>query len=265
MFEKYKDQLSSNAKQLLNDGYFTFRIKDINKLEYFKDLFSSYLNDICNLNPTSLDELHDILSIDDLNDVRYGFFKHINNNIQNIVLKYLDLAKEPMIDVVGSELAANRTLNFSIQLPNDDTSLLPIHSDVFSGESAFQINLWVPLVDVFDTNSMFIFNPKFSKSVLQNIKKFEEKGIDHLLNENKKEYKFIDLKYGEALIFTPTCLHGNVINNTNKTRISFNCRYKNIFSPYNESEENEKKIGSFYEPINLKVASIIGFEHEFGK
>ncbi len=57
----------------------------------------------------------------------------------------------------------------------------------------------------------------------------------------------------------------NVINNTNKTRISFNCRYKNIFSPYSESEENEKKIGSFYEPINLKVASIIGFEHEFGK
>ena len=43
------------------------------------------------------------------------------------------------------------------------------------------------------------------------------------------------------------------------------CRYKNIFSPYNEFEENEKKIGSFYEPINLKVASIIGFEHQFGK
>ena len=78
-----------------------------------------------------------------------------------------------MFDVVGTEIAGNRTLNFSIQVPNDETSLLPIHSDVFSGESEFQVNLWVPMVDVFDTNSMFIFNPQFSRNVLRNIKNYE--------------------------------------------------------------------------------------------
>ena len=182
-----------------------------------------------------------------------------------IVSKYLGLARESIYDTVGDEIAGNRTLNFSIQLPNDKSSLLPIHSDMFSGESEFQINLWVPIVDAFKTNSMFIFNPEFSNNILQNINKYESKGINYFLDRYKKEYAFIKINYGQVLIFTPTCLHGNVENKTDKTRISFNCRYKNLFSPYNEYEENEKKIGSFYEPINLKVASIIGLEHRFGK
>ena len=30
-----------------------------------------------------------------------------------------------------------------------------------------------------------------------------------------------------------------------------------------QHEENEKKLGSFYEPLIVKAASIIGFEHKF--
>ena len=32
-----------------------------------------------------------------------------------------------------------------IQMPQDNTSILPSHADTFSGESSYQINLWVPL------------------------------------------------------------------------------------------------------------------------
>ena len=49
-----------------------------------------------------------------------------------------------------------RKINLSIQLPYDNSSLLPIHSDVWSGCSPFVV-LWVPLVDVYDSKSMFIF------------------------------------------------------------------------------------------------------------
>ena len=33
-----------------------------------------------------------------------------------------------------------KSLNLSIQFPKDDSSLLPIHSDVWSGDSPFEIN-----------------------------------------------------------------------------------------------------------------------------
>ena len=45
-----------------------------------------------------------------------------------------------------------KNLNLSIQCPNDNSSLLPIHFDVWSGDSPFEINLWVPLVDCYKLN-----------------------------------------------------------------------------------------------------------------
>ena len=47
-------------------------------------------------------------------------------------------------DMVGSEIAKSKS-NLSIQYPNDDKSVLSIHTDFFSGESLFQVNLWIPL------------------------------------------------------------------------------------------------------------------------
>ena len=39
--------------------------------------------------------------------------------------------------IVGNELAMQLRVNLSIQLPGDDSSLLPLHSDVWSGDSQF--------------------------------------------------------------------------------------------------------------------------------
>ena len=263
LFNNFYDQLSPNGKLLVDEGYFITNIEKIKTIDYFKNLFIRYLVDNYGLVNPNISELHDFISYETVNKLRYGFFQYINNPDYKIILNYLELAKDAMYDVVGSELSANRTLNCSIQLPNDKSSLLPVHSDVFSGESEFQINLWVPLVSVSGTNSMFIFKPEISKYILKNIKKYENTGIECILNEYPNDYQFIKLNYGQALIFTPTCLHGNVVNKTNITRVSFNCRYKNLFSPYNQYEENEKKLGSFYEPLIIKAASLIGFEHRF--
>ena len=83
--------------------------------------------------------------------------------------------------------------------------------------------------------------------------------------ENKDEYIFLDVPFGKALIFSPTCLHGNVLNQTKTTRLSFNCRYKNLFTPYHKSEESEKKLGSFYKPLSPKAATLIGLKFNFNE
>ena len=53
-----------------------------------------------------------------------------------------------------------KRLNLSIQIPNDSSSLLPIHSDVWSGDSPYEINLWVPLVNCYQNKVYVYFNQK---------------------------------------------------------------------------------------------------------
>tara|TARA_B100000575_G_scaffold292129_2_gene299741 strand:- start:882 stop:1673 length:792 start_codon:yes stop_codon:yes gene_type:complete len=260
LIQDFHEKLDEQSKELIKDGFFVFDIEDKKYLDLLRHNLLTYLRKY-NSNISDLGEIHKYIKIEDLNDVRLGFYNEINRD-ELFSIKYLQLGYKAITNVAGTELASNKNVNFSMQLPNDESSKLPIHMDTFSGESPFQINLWVPLTDVNDTNSMFIFNPKFSKEVQNNLSNFEKGGLESLLENNKDDYVFLNVPYGKAIIFTPTCLHGNVINKTNKTRISFNCRYKNLFSPYNQKEGNEKKLGSFYKAISPKAATLIGLANK---
>ena len=88
---------------------------------------------------------------------------HIINELNKdikIRFHYFNLGKKNLYHLAGNELMMQKNLNLSIQCPNDTSSILPIHSDVWSGDSPFEINLWVPLVDCYKTKSMYILNPK---------------------------------------------------------------------------------------------------------
>ena len=78
-------------------------------------------------------------------------------NKQDWILdKMFELFNSQIKLILGDELAVQKKVNLSIQLPNDNSSILPMHSDFFSGESIYQLNLWLPLVSVNKTSSMFI-------------------------------------------------------------------------------------------------------------
>jgi sporadic carbohydrate cluster 2OG-Fe(II) oxygenase len=262
MLKNYYKNQSNNSKQLIDNGFF---IADIENIDFLNEIRSNFIDFIkqefsFDLEYQDLEKIHKYIGSNIVNEVRVKFFQEMNASSNNFNSNYLTLAKNSMYEVVGTELASNKMVNFSIQMPNDNTSILPIHSDMFSGESPFQINLWVPLTDAKDTNSMFIFNPSFSKQVCSQLSYYEKAGLNQLMDSNKSEYQFLNVPYGKALIFTPTCLHGNVLNTSNKTRMSFNCRYKNLFSPYSSTEESDKKLGSFYSPLSPKAASLIGLD-----
>ncbi len=258
MLDEHIKSLSNQSLQLINEGFIKFQVEELKQLEAIKSKFITLLRNKYLINLDNLERLHEKIDYEMINKIRLDFYDKMNEKLE-FSTSYLKLGYDMIVDTVGTELAGNKKVNFSIQMPNDDSSILPIHCDTFSGESEFQINLWIPLTDCFETNSMYIFNPKFSRKVNKNLKDYEKIGLDNLLKEYEKEYQFIEVKYGEGIIFTPTCLHGNILNKTDSTRISFNCRYKNIFSPYANKLENEKKLGSFYKMISPKAATIIGF------
>ena len=178
------------------------------------------------------------------------------------VLKNLFLGAKEYIELcVGSELCVS-DINLSIQLPSDKTSVLDMHTDFFSGESLFQVNLWMPFVNVKKTQSMFIINPENSLKILRQIKSNNSITFHDIKKKYSKYIKWINFKKGEAMIFSPNCLHGNVVNLERKTRWSINIRYKNLFSPYNDIH-NEKKISAFYKPFSPKGITLFNLEHNF--
>ena len=137
-----------------------------------------------------------------------------------------------------------KKINLSIQLPQDDSSLLAVPQMYGQAEnSPFEIVVWVPLVDCYKTKIMCILPPK--KNIVL-IKKFREKNIQIMKKSFqliKNDVKWIKINFGEVLIFNQSLPHGNRVNREKETRWTLNCRFKNTFTPY-----GDKKIGGF-EPI----------------
>jgi sporadic carbohydrate cluster 2OG-Fe(II) oxygenase len=149
-------------------------------------------------------------------------------------------------------------VNLSIQFPGDDSSLLATHADTWSGDSPFEVVVWLPLVDCYKTKSMYILPPEKNINLNKNFKGMSGKNSEDLFQSIESDVQWIDINYGEVMIFNQSLPHGNRINQENETRWSMNCRFKGLFSPY-----GDKKIGEFFEPITTKAASISGLNYQY--
>lgn len=211
-------------------------------------------------NSSVFNNFHKLISKKELNNLRFNIYKKINNNKLFGEIFY-ELAKNYLDELVGNEIAMQKKINLSIQMPNDKDSLLDLHSDIYAGESPFQVVVWIPLVDVYDTKSMFFTKPKHNKkmnSQLLNTNKFTTKDM---YNKNKRKFNFLKIKFGDVLIFSPLILHGNTINKTKETRFSLNCRFKSLLSPYDVLIKSHRNIPNFYKPLNVKPLTKIGFNY----
>ena len=171
---------------------------------------------------------------------------------------YFQLAKNTIFNIVGNELAMQNNINLSIQLPGDEDSLLPLHSDTWSGDSPFETVLWVPLVNCYKTKSMFILSSYNYEKFRKIFKKVKNTSSENLHNKVKKYLKYLKVNYGNFLLFNQNLPHGNSVNKTNETRVSLNCRFKGLFTPY-----KEKKIGDFFSPLIVKPATKIGLSYKY--
>ncbi len=169
---------------------------------------------------------------------------------------YFACGRNVLETLVGNELAMQRGLGFSIQLPNDTSSVLPLHSDAWSEDSPFEVVLWVPLVDVAATQSMFILRRQADLAWRQRMHEFADRSVEDLFTTLEHEVEYLTIPYGHVLCFTHTLMHGNRINTERNARWSINIRFKGLFTPY-----SDKKLGDFFDPITLRPASRIGIDY----
>ena len=100
---------------------------------------------------------------------------------------------------------------------------------------------------------MYILEPKFNKNFEKQILKKKYISSKNIYKLIKKKITWIDIKYGQYLLFNQALPHGNIVNIEKETRISMNCRFKSLYSPY-----GDKKIGEFFLPITTRAISEIG-------
>jgi hypothetical protein len=253
--------LSNSEKKLsqkfLEKGYIISKVEDRNSLKVILNLVLRSIHKIIKDKKINLNNIHNLLPVDQLNEFRLGIINDINKN-PILRLHYFKLARNLLYSLAGNELMMQKNINLSIQFPNDKNSLLPIHSDVWSGDSAYEINLWVPLVNCYKTKSMYILENKYNNNFLKKMKSAKIKSSDDIFRIVKNKIRWLDVNYGECLIFNQGLPHGNVINQESETRWSMNCRFKSIFSPY-----GDKKIAEFFLPITTRAMTEVGMNFEY--
>ncbi len=247
------------SKNYIKSGFIINQIDKTKELNYLTNFLKSNIANFLKIkkkNDLNLNNLHRYVG-KDLNKLRLFLINKLNKDLR--FKKYLfEIAKKEIFEIVGNELAMQKNVNLSIQCPNDDSSLLPIHSDTWDGNSPFEAVLWVPFVDCSKTKSMFILNAQKYNKFEKAYKKKEVKSANDLYKNLKPHIEFVKIKHGEFMLFNQNLPHGNIINKSNETRISLNCRFKSLFTPY-----RQKELGSFFKPLIIRPASRIGLKYKF--
>jgi sporadic carbohydrate cluster 2OG-Fe(II) oxygenase len=250
------------TKIFLENGYIISKVENISSLKYISSLISKSINQQLKKKISlNLNKTHQKISIEELNNFRLGIINKINKD-KLLRYHYFNIAREALYVLAGNELMMQKNINLSIQFPNDNSSLLPIHSDVWSGDSPYEINLWVPLVNCYKTKSMYILEQKNYVDFKKKMQKNQYSSSEDIFKLVKNKVRWLNVDYGKFLIFNQALPHGNIVNIEKETRWSMNCRFKSFFSPY-----GDKKVGEFFLPITTRAISEIGmnFEYPFNK
>lgn len=247
-----------------NKGYLIKDIKDLNILEEIRNIyFDSAKKNITKNKKYDkynkgqfLNNFHKIIKPENLNSLRLKIINDVNKN-NKLRKLYYNIARKWLDNLIGNEVAMQLRVNLSIQLPNDSSSLLPLHSDVWSGDSPFETVVWIPLVDCYNTKAMYILPPNKYEKIKFLFNNKNNNSTDKIFKKIKNDFRWLNIKYGQVLIFNQCLPHGNVVNIEKETRWSLNCRFKSIFTPY-----RDKKLGEFFEPITLKKVSELALKYK---
>lgn len=243
-------------EDFLEKGYVIVDVEDREALDRIRDEVALLANG--GETPSDpvkvLEDYHNVGDMDDFNARKMAVANGINEE-EWLRPSVYSLTRNTINSLVGSQVAMQNKAILTVLMPRDKTSTLPIHADVFSGETSYQVNQWFPLVDVEGTMSMFYLEREYSEIALKEMFAGKYKSMADLFTAYEDKLKFITVPYGKQVIFCSNFLHGNVMNKEGRTRWAFHARYANIMSPFRSPE---KSLGNFYRAELLRPVTQLG-------
>lgn len=257
-FERPEEMVVRDA--FLRDGYVIAPAEDRAALDRIRDFVAQAAASHLGITQageagTFLDTIGERVAVAQLNDLRLRLIDSLQT-APWFRPTYYACARGLLETIVGNELAMQRGLGLSVQLPGDESSVLPLHSDAWSEDSPFEVVLWIPLVDVFRTKSMFVLSLDADAKWRTRLAEFSSRSVEDFTNAAQDDLRYLDIPYGNVLVFTHTVMHGNRVNRESTARWSINVRFKSLFTPY-----SDKQLGDFFDPIVVRPATRIGMNY----
>ncbi len=247
-----------DEESFLEKGYDIVEAEDMDKLNRLRDAIFHKAKEIVDYKGDNAEELfnhfHNYkLQGVQLNEKRMEIIKWCNQNLETGKTVY-EIFSNSITQLIGPDVVTQKNTNIVIQQPGD-MDIAATHRDS-PLNSHFEIIVWLPLVDIYGTKSMYILNLKKSLASLELLKDtktgykdFNKYAIEH--GEN------VTIPYGKALLFWPGLAHGSHVNKEKETRWALNMRYKNIFSPC-----GPKGLTEFFDLLRLSPLAKIAFDYE---
>lgn len=208
-----------------------YAICKIENIEIFERLRNSFIDNI----QSSKEEKKDIdlirkkiakMTKGEINNINIKFLTHNKNLSEMMVQSFSNLIEK----LCGKELFIQRRAHMTVNAPGEDQAKQVAHYEMISGISPFTYIIWAPLHDINDDSGAYHINLEKSLSIMKN----EEKnglvsGPDVLdFMGNKKPPR---IKFGEAIIFNPFVIHGNIPFASEYARIACNVRFQSSKMP----------------------------------
>ena len=248
-------------------GYLIIDHENDNSYKKLKEIVEESIKisvkNICGKKLKSLSKFHETVTNINVNDVRVHSYNLINS-FPNLHDLCFSLIKNQINNLLGPDLAVQAKVNLSIVPPHDKSSIIPLHSDINTGESIHQIVSWIPFTKCYSSNSLFITDLKASLKLhknLANLNKPNKPTISDYGDIHLKP-KYLDLDTNQNLIFTPLIYHGSNPNLTNDTRVSLNYRLKNLYSPYLHHDCEGKSLSTFYKRYRISKLTEVTDSYE---
>ena len=153
------------------------------------------------------------------------------------ILKFTNLS-EMMIksfpklikSLCGKKLFIQRRATVIMNVPGKGQAKQWPHYELMSGISPFMYIIWAPLHDIEEMSGAFYIERKESLKIM---KKEERAGLVNgpTALSMMKSQKPLQLKFGEAIIFNPFILHGNVTFDSKLARIASTVRFQSCNKP----------------------------------
>ncbi len=208
-----------------------YAICDVENTIILKELRESFIRSMTKKDKT-IKDINEIrreiakMSKGEINKIMINFLTHNKNLSEMMVSSFKNLIKK----LCGKKLFIQRRAHTTINAPGDDQAKQVAHYEMISGISPFTYIIWVPLHDIDDEGGTYHIDLKESLAIMR---KEEKKGLvsgPDVLNfmGNKKPPK---IKFGQAIIFNPFVIHGNIPFNSEFARIACNVRFQSSKMP----------------------------------
>lgn len=201
-----------------------------------------------------LKDLHEYISINDIPELLNKIYILFRNQLfQN---EYDKLCYDLKKKFHNNKTKYQSIPSVRIHMPGMKS--VEFHNDMFYGHGKNVFNYWLPITNVFKTNSMYVLSEHESNKLINKVKK-DKMSIIKFNNLCEKYSEPLEIDYGQIFKFNSKLIHGTLNNNTNHTRVSIDFRMINDGDNAGLKDSTffiKKRIGSSIKKIQKINASL---------